>query len=156
MALNHLSSLGIIQILSSVALFISTAPASAQASLVRGCFDNCACFAYLLSAWDERTESEAESKADSMVSEKAYVVRSLLKPFSLPFPRFHSQWTCMLVCFVFERARAPRYFPLKEEIVNFYCIISEAVASMTLVIAFALWYALWNKVSTQDSIPDFG
>ena len=33
---------------------------------------NCACFAYALRASDERTEPEAESKADAVDSKRAY------------------------------------------------------------------------------------
>ena len=36
------------------------------------CFDICACFAYALRASDERTEPEAKSKAEGVVSKRVY------------------------------------------------------------------------------------
>ena len=39
----------------------------------RGCFDNCASFAYTLRASDEGTAPETESKAEAMVSKRAFV-----------------------------------------------------------------------------------
>ena len=51
----------------------TSAPDSAQVSLAPRLFWRyCVCFAYALGASDERTEPEAESKAESVVSKRAY------------------------------------------------------------------------------------
>ena len=50
----------------------ASSPDSAQASLALRWFYNCACFAYVLRASDDRTEPEAESKAEDVDSKRAY------------------------------------------------------------------------------------
>ena len=60
-----------------MALFETTAP---------DCFDNRACFTNTLWASDERTEPEAESKAEAVDSKKAYENKeSVLPPISNKF-----------------------------------------------------------------------
>ena len=74
-----------------MALFETTAsaPDAARASLApRSIDNNCACFAYVIRASDERTEQEAETKAEPVDSKRAYCVIQAL--------RFkHTQSSCL-------------------------------------------------------------